>query len=173
MTDLRTALRECAPFVQDGEGSPALFAATLLCAVAGHDAQDNDRFSLDESRIVDRNTGQSRLLEHALVLPDGSDRGAEDRIVDAIRARLQMGSQGRELLVFIEGLGTNWFATRVAQRLPGVTGNHAVWVITRQASRGGEHVYGISHLDLTFEHCPVWFIAIAKKFDRWTVRQVN
>lgn len=173
-TDLRTALRECAGFVRNHEGSHELFATWLLGAVAAHDAQDEARFSIDAASILDvEGSRQQRPVEHLLVVPNGSQRSAEDRIVEAIRSRLPMASEGLELLVFIEGLGTDWFATRVAERLPRILGYDAVWVITRQASKDREYVYGISHLDLSFEHCPVWFITIPNKFDRWTVRQIN
>lgn len=171
MKDLQTALRESAPFIEKGNGTPELFAVWMLAAVAGFDAQDNGRIRLDPEAILD---GRNRALEHLHVLPDGTS-SAEDRIVQEIRSRIasKTDDDAHELVVFIEGLGTDWFATRVAERLPNPVRFDAIWVITQQKSRAGEHVYGVSQLDLSAGHCPVWFITIGRKFDRWTVRQIN
>ena len=196
-TSLEVCLKELEPFIRSGEhlqtGKPfgrfgglrsrELLANWLLCVAVNHALQE-DRFTFTsdplggDGVIYDNATEETYRTEHVLVpsARGGGTQGAEELVLDAIKLKQGKGGKayasGKTLVVLLDAAAGKWHPTKLAQRLPG-TDFEAVWVVGLQGVEDGEYVYGVTRLDSSHGHAPVWLVRISKDFDGWTVEPVQ
>jgi hypothetical protein len=192
------ALQELRPFIEHGQhlliGRPfasfhearsrELLANWLLCVVANFDEME-DRFNFasdpdgGDGFLVDKRTGRIRSTEHVIALSRDITRNVtpESVVLAAIQKKIRKGgaayASGKDLVVFAEGLKEEWYVDRVARSLPHPYHFSTIWVVTLQSVSKGSYSYGVSELDLSAGHCPMWIVTIGKKFDRWSVQQIQ
>ncbi len=195
---LEVCLKELEPFIRNGEhlqtGKPfkqfgelrsrELLANWLLCVAVNHAVQE-DRFTFTsdplggDGVIYDNATEETYPTEHVLVpsARGGETEDAGELILEAISRKQSKGGKayasGKTLVVLLNAAAGKWLPTKVARQVPEEIDFETVWVVGLQGVKDGEHVYGVTRLDLSRGNAPVWLVRIAKDFDGWEVEPIQ
>jgi hypothetical protein len=124
-------------------------------------------------------TKQGVWTEHIIVRGSTphDKQDAQTRILKAVAQKIEKGgtayASGKTLVVFLfNGTdGSQWWPDKIAAALPQPLYFDAVWVVGFQCFAGGDWVYGVTRLDLSRGHAPVWWVRIADDFNSWVVSE--
>lgn len=195
--NLTVALKEMERFIKDGEHlqtgkalyqfgdlrSREILANWLLCAVKSHADGASYTFTTDptgsDGIIVAETTTEAWPTEH-IIIPrhqGGAGTDIHKLVLDAIeKKRIRGGSayaSGKNLLVFMNAAGSEWFPNRVAKALPQPLHFETVWTVGLQRIEKGAYVYGVALLDVTDGNAPTFSVRIAADFAGWTVERLQ
>jgi hypothetical protein len=193
----RACLAELEKFIRDGQhlrtGKPLrrfdglrsreLLANWLICAVinAGR-SRPSLTFTTDphggDGILYDMDIKKSWPTEHVLAPPTAPNerRDIATLIVDAISKKQAKGgaayASGKTLILFLDaGLG-EWFPNRVARQRPQIDFDD-VWVVGLYSAEAEGYTYGVTRLDLSLGHAPIWLIHINETFDAWEIKRLQ
>jgi len=197
---LAVALKEMEPFIRDGEhiqtGKPfkklggmrsrEALGNWLICVVANFEfGAGRFSFTTDptggDGVVYDAQSSNMRLMEHVMVpriRPDNraNARNVEAAVLAAIDDKRQKGGKayasGKELVVFINSGGGEWYPNRVAEQLAKPLLFNSVWIVALQSTEP-KYVYGVTKLDAQDGPAPIWLVRISDDFSNWTVERLQ
>ncbi|WP_295441771.1 hypothetical protein [uncultured Thiodictyon sp.] len=198
--NLVVALRELEPFIRDGEhlqtGKPfrnlggmrsrEALGNWLICVVANFESE-MDRFSFTtdptggDGVVYDDQTSNTWLMEHVMVprtLPDdGVNAGSvEAAVLAAIDNKRKKGgaayASGKQLVVFLNSGGGQWYPCRVAKQLTRPLLFNSVWIVGLQSAQPS-YVYGVTQLDAQEGPAQIWLVRIGADFASWAVERIQ
>lgn len=197
---LRHAARELRPLVHRvqplisgrgfenfGDMRPREALGNLLVCLAANGGEEGPfGFSSDpiggDGIIINRVTQETYPTEHVMVLcragqPRPADP-AEDLILNGITRKNDRGrdyAAGKMLVVFVEGLQSEFHPNRLARRLPDPFHFSDLWLVALQEPvTDGSYRYGVARLsDGPNRPAPIYSVHIAPSFEEWTVTQTQ
>lgn len=195
---LAVGLKELEPFIRSGEhlqsGQPfkqlhemrsrEAVANWLICATANFEhGSDRMSFTSDptdgDGVIHDSHTQITWRTEHVMVRRPLSaeekenPKPVETQILEAVAMKQAKGgppyASGKQLVVFLDSGGGEWYPNKVARQLPRPLLFEDVWVVCLHGPVVAEYVYGVTQLDLASGNAPIWLVRIGQDFQSWTV----
>ncbi len=199
---LAVGLKELEPFIRSGEhlqrGRPfkqleamrsrEAWANWLICAIANFEyGVDRMSFASDptggDGLIHDSHTQMTWKTEHVMVRRPLSDeeqvnqKPVDTQILEAVAMKQAKGgsayASGKELVVFLDAGGGEWYPNKVARQLPRPLLFKGVWVVGLHGPVVDRYVYGVTHLDLSMGTAPTWLVRIGQDFGSWIVTRLQ
>jgi hypothetical protein len=200
--NLKVGLRELEPFIRNGQhlqtGRPfrqlrgmlsrEALANWLVCAVANFEhGSERMSFTSDptggDGIIHDSDTQTTWKTEHVMVrrpLPtEGRQnrKSVETQILEAVAKKQAKGgaayASGKQLVVFLDSGGGEWYPNKVARSLRGPLLFDEVWVAGLHGPVVEHYVYGVTLLSLVVGNAPTWLVRIATDFSSWSVTRIQ
>lgn len=195
---MKACLKELKPFICDGQhletGRPfkrfgglrsrEILANWLLCTVVSFE-QKTEEFKIctdpqgGDGIIYNKTKEQAWPTEHILVSQKNNESDhIQALILKQIEKKQNKGgvayASGKTLIVFLNKQGGEWYPNRVARSLPHVD-FESVWVVGLQNVVEGQYLYNVARIfPVGYSvKCPIWHIAINKKFDDWNVKKIQ
>lgn len=195
---LAVGLKELEPFIRSGEhlqtGKPfpqlhgmrsrEALANWLICAAANFEhGSDRMSFTSDptggDGVIHDSQAQATWQTEHVMVRrplsakEKANPKSVETQILEAVAMKQAKGgtayASGKQLIVFLDSGGGEWYPNKVARHLPQPLLFEDVWVIGLHGPIVDEYVYGVTQLDLSGGNAPTWLVRIGQDFQSWIV----
>lgn len=195
---LAVGLKELEPFIRSGEhlqsGRPfpqlhgmrsrEALANWLICATADFEyGSERMSFTSDETGgdgiIHDSHTQITWRTEHVMVRRPLSAEETENakpvetQILEAVAMKQEKGglayASGKQLIVFLDSGGGEWYPNRVARQLPRPLLFEDVWVVGLHGPVVDVYVYGVTQLDLSGGNARTWLARIESDFQTWSI----
>ena len=172
------------PYRNFGRMLPRELAANWLIAAALDHSANSNRFHImsdpadGDGLIFDTVTEQALWTEHVIVINrtrgDVGCHGPQVNILERVSEKNNRGrvyGQTRHLIVFLYRSGNpeQWWPNRLARSLPQPLHFEMVWLVCFQRFDGADRIYGVTCLDVSQGHAPIWLVRIDSTFDRWAI----